>query len=117
MIDVGEYIKKLRIEKGMTQEELGAALGVQKAAVNKWECGRTQNLKRDTMRNLARLFDVPASSFVDDDTAPQLTSKEQELIDMYRALPEWMRKLAAENLTALYREKQKFDKMNAEKEA
>ncbi len=63
---VGDYIKQLRISKGMTQEELGAKIGVQRAAVQKWECGITQNLKRSTIQMLAKLFEVSPASFFDD---------------------------------------------------
>lgn len=63
---VGDYIKQLRISKGMTQEELGAKIGVQRAAVQKWECGITQNLKRTTIQMLAKLFEVSPASFFDD---------------------------------------------------
>ena len=65
---VGDYIKQLRTTKGMTQEELGAKIGVQRAAVQKWEAGITQNLKRSTIQILAKLFDVSPASFFDDDT-------------------------------------------------
>ena len=61
---VGEYIKILRTNKNITQEELGKMIGVQRAAVQKWESGITQNLKRTTIKKLATFFDVPASSFI-----------------------------------------------------
>ena len=42
----GERIKKLRKEKGMTQQELVELLGVQKSAIAKYENGRVPNLKK-----------------------------------------------------------------------
>ena len=42
-MDTGAYIKQLRNEKGISQTELGKIVGVQRAAVQKWECGITQN--------------------------------------------------------------------------
>ena len=41
----GERIRQLRIEHDMTQEELGAKIGVQKAAIYKYETGLIVNLK------------------------------------------------------------------------
>ena len=35
-MDMGERIKKLRLEKGLTQEELGKIIGVQKSAIRKY---------------------------------------------------------------------------------
>lgn len=64
-MNVGEYIKKLRIESGYSQEQLGNLLGVQRAAVQKWECGRVQNLKRETIKKLSEIFDVSPSTFID----------------------------------------------------
>ncbi len=64
-MNVGEYIKKLRIKSGYSQEQLGNLLGVQRAAVQKWECGRVQNLKRETIKKLAEIFDVSPSTFID----------------------------------------------------
>lgn len=49
----GEIIKKLRIEKGLSQEELGAMVGVQRAAINKYEKGLVVNLKRPVIEKLA----------------------------------------------------------------
>ena len=61
---VGEYIKQLRIASGLTQEELGKLLGVKRAAVNKWESGMVQNLKRTTIQKLADIFQVNPVSFI-----------------------------------------------------
>ena len=38
---IGQYIKKYRMEKGLTQEQLGQLVGVTTQAVSKWECGGT----------------------------------------------------------------------------
>lgn len=66
---VGEYIKQLRRERKLTQEELGKILGVKKAAVQKWESGTVRNLKRDTIKKLADYFGVSPASFVDEENS------------------------------------------------
>lgn len=64
---VGLTIKKLRIEMGMTQEELGSLLGVKKAAVQKYESGHVQNLKHDTIKKLCEIFGKNPSVFIFDE--------------------------------------------------
>lgn len=64
---VGEKIKTLRKSIGLTQTELGQRVGVQKNAVSKWECGRVEDIPTSTIKQLANLFDVPASYLIDDD--------------------------------------------------
>ena len=71
MDKVGNYIRQLRNKKGLTQEQLGEMIGVQKAAVQKWENGSVQNLKRATIKKLAEIFDVSPASFVKDDDIPE----------------------------------------------
>lgn len=66
-MNIGSLIKRLRTQYGYSQEELGSMLGVQRAAVQKWECGTVKNLKRDTIKKLSEIFNVPPSSFIDDD--------------------------------------------------
>lgn len=66
-MNIGARIKKLRTEHSFSQEELGAMLGVQRAAVQKWECGAVKNLKRETIKKLSEIFNVPPSSFIDED--------------------------------------------------
>ena len=57
----GERIKELRLEHHMTQEELGNLLGVGKSAIAKYERGRVLNLKRSTIEQLSRIFNVSPS--------------------------------------------------------
>lgn len=68
---VGEKIKTLRKSIGLTQTELGKKVGVQKNAVSKWECGRVEDIPTSTIKQLAILFDVPASYLIDDDSSAE----------------------------------------------
>ena len=74
-MNIGLYIKELRQKKSMTQEELGQHVGVQRAAVQKWESGKTQNLKRTTISKLALLFEVSPATFIDEDSDEKPTQK------------------------------------------
>lgn len=66
-MNIGARIKKLRTEHNLSQEELGSTLGVQRAAVQKWECGAVKNLKRETIIKLSEIFNVSPSYFIDED--------------------------------------------------
>ena len=66
-MNVGLRIKRLRIEKGWTQAELGEMVGVKKAAVQKWESGQVHNLKNSTVRQLCEIFGKNPSFFIFDD--------------------------------------------------
>ena len=63
-MEVGEYIRQLRLANNLTLEELGKKLGVQSSAVAKWENGRVKNLKRETIQQLAIIFNVSPASFI-----------------------------------------------------
>lgn len=56
MSDMGNRIKQKRTELGLSGEELGKILGVQRAAVSKWESGEVENIKRSTIEAMAKLF-------------------------------------------------------------
>lgn len=88
---VGNYIKSLRKDKGLTQEELGNMIGVKKAAVQKWESGMVQNLKRNTIKQLSEIFEVSPASFIDDDdpiesNATILPQEKIRLIPVYESV-------------------------------
>lgn len=60
--ELGNRIKMLRESRGMTQEELGSVLGIQKAAVAKIESGKSANMRIDKLMLLCRTFNMfPAS--------------------------------------------------------
>ena len=88
---IGEKIKRLRLERGMTQEELGKAIGVQKAAVNKYETGIVVNLKREIIQKLARTLDVNPVWLMDEEDgwppAPSTSALIQQAIEKDKNLP------------------------------
>ena len=55
---IGDRIKSLRLQKGLSQEELGAKVGVKKAAINKYEKGIVVNLKQSMIAKLADALGV-----------------------------------------------------------
>lgn len=54
----GDIIKNRRIELGLTQEELGERIGVQKSAVAKYESGKVENLKRSIIEKLSEVLNL-----------------------------------------------------------
>lgn len=63
-MEIGELIKKARIDKGLTQEELGKLVGVQKSAIAKYENGRVVNIKRSTLQKLADVLNLRGSDLI-----------------------------------------------------
>ena len=88
----GERIRQLRIEHQMTQEELGAKVGVQKAAIYKYENGLIVNLKRSTIEKLALVLDTTPTYLMGmEDDEPQqttLTSAQASLLAIFKELNE-----------------------------
>jgi len=93
---VGEKIHALRVQNGMTMEDLARILGVQRSAVNKYEKGIVTDLKRSTIVSLCRVFKVPSSYFIDDDD--DLDLDELHLIAAYRAADDRAREDALKTL-------------------
>ena len=65
-MNIGEKIKKARLEKGYTQEELGNLIGVQKSAVAKYEKGRVVNIKRSVLAKISKVLEIPPVELVSD---------------------------------------------------
>lgn len=57
-MNVGELIKRERLARGMTQEELAEKVGVKKSAVAKWENGRVSEIKRSNLKKLSEALGV-----------------------------------------------------------
>lgn len=62
--NLGTRIKELRTLAGMSQEELGKRVGVQRAAINKYEKGTVENIPIKTIENIAKVFDVSPTYLV-----------------------------------------------------
>lgn len=67
---IGEKIKARRLELGMTTEDLGRLIGVQRSAVTKYEKDKI-DLKSRQLQDIARALDVPASFLLSDDDPDQ----------------------------------------------
>ena len=63
-MSVGDKIKELRMLSGMSQEELGRRIGVQRAAINKYEKGTVTNIPLHTIEHIASVFDVSPTYIV-----------------------------------------------------
>lgn len=92
-METGKIIKSLRLTKGMTQEELGQALGVKKSAIQKYESGMVENLKRSTIAKMAEIFDVTPAYIMGwgkerDTYNAKLSESELTHIEKYRQLDE-----------------------------
>lgn len=57
MSEMGNRIRTKRLEKGLTMEELGNMLGVKASAINKYEKGTVENIKRSMIKKMAKIFE------------------------------------------------------------
>lgn len=67
---IGEKIKARRLELGMTTEELGRLIGVQRSAVTKYEKDKI-DLKSKQIQEIATALGVPPWSLLSDEDPDQ----------------------------------------------
>ena len=93
-MDVGSLIKSARLAKGLTQEELGRIVGVQKYAIAKYENGRVVNIKRSTLLKLAVALEIKPSSLIEGEIENpavqdgEITGNRKALMDFASTVPE-----------------------------
>lgn len=77
-----EKLQQLRKQKGLTQEELAAALFVSRTAVSKWESGKGYpNI--DSLKAVAKLFSVTVDELLDGEQLLTIAAqKESHLCDL-----------------------------------
>lgn len=88
-MEMGERIRLLRREHGLTQEELGKAVGLQRAAINKYEKGRVENMKRSTIMKLAEVLHTTPSylmGYEEDEALAELTAMQEDIMEKVFAL-------------------------------
>jgi transcriptional regulator with XRE-family HTH domain len=94
-MEIGAKIRDARIAKGLTQEELGNIVGLQKSAIAKYENGRVVNIKRSTLQKLATALDLRGSDLIiqsNPKEAAELSARVlmdsdlRELVELYSSL-------------------------------
>lgn len=89
-MDISKRIKELRLEKGLTLEQVGNVVGVGKSTVRKWETGMIANMKRDKIASLSKALGVSPSYLLGytDERESQPTKEEAHLISLIEQLTE-----------------------------
>ncbi len=86
---MGARLKELRTSRGLTQEEVGKVIGVQKAAIQKYEKGDVENIKRSAIEKLSKFYNVSAAYIMCLDEEQTKEQKEiSELIEAMKDKPE-----------------------------
>lgn len=99
-MSVGEIIKKLRIDRGETQEQLAAAIGIERSSVGKYE-GKSQVMpSHDVLLRLAEHFGVSVDYLLEHTvhTAVPTTQEESRLLILWRNAEPDARRFALEML-------------------
>lgn len=78
-MNIGEKLKSLRLERGLTLNDVAIAVGVGKSTVHKWESGHIMNMGRDKIVLIAKALGVtPAYLLGVDDDDEKDEVKEQQ---------------------------------------
>lgn len=93
-MSIGKNIKRLRMDAGMSQEQLGKLLGKTRSAVSYYESD-TIVPRMGVIEKLAAIFNVSKTDIIEPPIKEkQLTAKEKELVDIVRSItPEGQRQL------------------------
>ena len=64
-MNLGQFLKVKRLEKGLTMKELGERIGKNKTFIYRLEKNNVKSLKNDIMESLASALDIPVIAFFD----------------------------------------------------
>ena len=76
-MELGEKLQELRKQRGLTQEELAAALFVSRTAISKWESGRGYP-SIDSLRAISHFFSVSIDNLLSTDEVLAIAGEECE---------------------------------------
>ena len=85
---ISERIRNLRIDKGLSQKDLGKLIGKSLQTISNWERGYTPNITQDDIKLLANALNVSTNYLIGDTTPPSsgllgfLFSDEPELLQL-----------------------------------
>ena len=84
--DIGQKIKNARILHGLTQEQLGDLVGVQKSAIAKYENGRVVNIKRNILQKISNVLSISIEELVFDDLPISTTDIHSKILTDHELL-------------------------------
>ena len=90
-MDIGERIRKLRLERQQDQYEVAAAAKVSRVTVTQWEGGKKKP-RRESLIAVARHFNIPVDYLLYGDrqpgqTKPETPEEERTLLLLRQATP------------------------------
>lgn len=80
------FLKKWRLSRRLTLEQVGNMLGVGSQAVHKWEAGKTP-VDLDRLRQLAEIYETTTDALLFDPVEGELVQKMREAYFILRKLP------------------------------
>ena len=83
-MDLGEKIRLVRHQRGMTLEDVGDACGVGKSTVRKWESGQIANMRRDKIALVANALGVTPAYLMGWDESPALPTMPANIVPVKR---------------------------------
>lgn len=94
-MDIGSKIRAARKAKGLSCEELGKILGVQKSAVAKYENGRITNIGLSKLKKISEVLEIPPHELIYEDGQKEkpinddgLSENQKVLIEFAKSVPD-----------------------------
>lgn len=100
-MEMGQKIHSLRIQKGMTLEELGDMVGVGKSTVRKWENGMIANMKRDKILKVSEALGTSPAYLMGWDDKKQPKAESPKILQFYEQLNDIGKHVATERVEEL----------------
>lgn len=88
MEKVGDKIFKLRVKQKMSQEQLGARIGVTRQTISQWEANR-RNIQAIKVILICNVFEVPLEHFVVGDNLEEIgitLPKDGKVVDLFKEI-------------------------------
>ena len=102
MTNLAAKIKALRVERGLSQNELAALIGVTSAAISNWEAGTRENIRGKALFSLASALGVGPEDLLARPQAAEIQPVDElQLMSVYRQLNIERKKLALHLIKAL----------------
>ena len=102
MSNLAAKIRALRVERGLSQKELAALIGVTSAAISNWEAGTRENIRGKALFSLAAALGVGPEDLLTRPQAPEIQPVDElQLMSVYRQLNTERKKLALHLVKAL----------------